>query len=72
MFYECGICESIHPWEWDDDCREDSNRLTLEDIPQDALLMSWEDRINADTNPSPPAPCGTSLYGAPANLRLEE
>ena len=50
MFYECGICDSIHPWDWNGDCRDDANRLTLEDIPVDAPLMSWEDRVNADTN----------------------
>jgi hypothetical protein len=47
-YYECGICDHIHPWDWYGDCRGDANRLTLDDIPQDAELLSWEERCEAD------------------------
>jgi hypothetical protein len=47
-FYECGICDCIHPWEWDGDCREDAARLSLDDIPDDAQLFSMEERVEAD------------------------
>lgn len=47
-FYECGICDHIHPWDWDGDCREDKNRLTLDDIPQDAELFSWAERCEEE------------------------
>lgn len=56
--YECGICDSLHPWEWDGDCREDRNRYADEaeycernglDIPLHEIeVFSWEDRQAAD------------------------
>lgn len=46
IFYECGICDCYHPWEWDGDCRDDANRL--HEIPDDADLRSMEDRLRAD------------------------
>ena len=46
IYYECGICDCYHPWEWDGDCREDANRLT--DLPYDAEIRSMEDRMEAD------------------------
>lgn len=48
MFYRCGICECTHRWEWNGDCREDSERLNDEDIPWDAEILEWEDRMKAD------------------------
>ena len=48
QFYECGICECIHPWEWNGDCRDDENRLYYEDIPDDATIFTWECRQEAD------------------------
>ena len=24
--YLCGICEHLHPWDWNGDCRDDANR----------------------------------------------
>jgi hypothetical protein len=29
-FYECDICDGIHPWEWNGDCHEDEYRLTTD------------------------------------------
>ncbi len=54
--YECGICSSLHRWEFDGDCREDSERFgdssdyaKLYSIPdQNVSVLSWEDRENAD------------------------
>jgi hypothetical protein len=56
VLYECGICESLHPWDWDGDCREDRNRYgTAEEYCErhgNAVLeievRSWEDRQAAD------------------------
>ena len=53
-YYECGICDQIHPWDWDGDCRDDANRLTLEVLDAehgswDAWeLFTWEERLRAD------------------------
>lgn len=58
--YECGICSSLHPWDWDGDCREDANRYFDEqdyaernnlDWPSSASLIevrSMEERVEAD------------------------
>jgi hypothetical protein len=54
--YECGICDHVHPWDWDGDCRDDANRFAgVEDycerkgIAESAVeVMSWEDRQAAD------------------------
>lgn len=50
-YYECGICDQIHPWGWNGDCRDDANRFNPEDleaIPGGYELMSWEERQTAD------------------------
>lgn len=47
-FYECGICECLHPWDWDGDCREDAARFFSDTIPADAEVFSMEDRVAAD------------------------
>ncbi len=26
VLYECDICNCLHPWDWDSDCRDDKNR----------------------------------------------
>lgn len=31
-FYECGICDHLHPCQFMGDCRDDSNRFTDEDV----------------------------------------
>ena len=47
-YYECGICEHLHPWNFDGDCRDDANRLRSDEIPNDAEVLSWNDRLVAD------------------------
>ena len=47
IFYECGICDQYHPWEWDGDCRDDANRYS--DPPDNAEIRSMEDRMGADS-----------------------
>ena len=49
VFYECGICDCIHPWLWNGDCRDDANRLSLDDVPFDAEVRSMDERVAADS-----------------------
>lgn len=54
--YECGICDHVHPWEFDGDCREDANRYAgYEDYAERhnmssraVMVLTWEDRQEAD------------------------
>jgi hypothetical protein len=54
--YECGICNCLHPWDWNGDCRDDANRFGDEIDYADAKkigvycieVLSIEDRVNAD------------------------
>jgi len=56
ILYECGICDCYHPWDFDGDCRDDSNRFgspeeyaELEKIDPDSIeVRSMEDRIAED------------------------
>lgn len=53
VYYECGICGHVHPWNWNGDCREDANRFSLNDLDdrfsEDGYeLRSMEDRTAAD------------------------
>ena len=56
VLYECGICNHVHPWDWDGDCREDANRFAgysdyteRTGIPENRIeVRSWEDRQEAD------------------------
>jgi len=47
-FYECGICDCIHPWLWNGDCRDDANRLSLDELLDNDILLSMDDRVAAD------------------------
>lgn len=51
VVYECGICDSMHPWDWSGDCREDANRF--EDVPPSTEVRSWADRQSADEGKEP-------------------
>lgn len=31
-FYECDICDSLHPCQFNGDCRDDKNRFTLDEL----------------------------------------
>lgn len=52
-FYECGICDHLHPTNWSGDCRDDANRFLpdsgsepdpgTQEVPADAKIISWED-----------------------------
>ena len=30
-FYECGICDQLHPCQFAGDCRDDANRFTIDE-----------------------------------------
>jgi hypothetical protein len=53
VLYECGICDSLHPWAWNGDCREDANRYAgVGDYAEKhkidmfaVTVVSWEERI---------------------------
>ena len=52
-YYECGICECIHPWDFHGDCRDDNNRFAQDELderhdPYGWELLSWEERLLAD------------------------
>lgn len=54
--YECGICDHVHRWEFDGDCREDAERYAgYEDYAErnnvsedDIEVLTWEERLEAD------------------------
>jgi len=54
--YECGICDWLHPWAFDGDCRDDANRYgdaedyaTKKQVNIYAVTVrSWEERQAAD------------------------
>lgn len=59
--YECGICSSLHHWEWAGDCREDANRYADEQdyAERNGLtraecfaieVTDWEERQEADSS----------------------
>ncbi len=48
QYYQCGICDHVHPWEFHGDCRDDGNRFTVEELPPGVEILSWLDRIEAD------------------------
>lgn len=60
VLYECGICDCLHPWDWDGDCRNDEYRFAdVEDYTErfkvfahDVEVRSMEDRVRADFNES--------------------
>ena len=49
-YYECGICGYIHQWNFNGDCRDDNNRLTYDDMPDNFAdnVLTWDDRLQAD------------------------
>ena len=56
ILYECGICGSYHPWDFDGDCRDNANRITspeeyavkLHVSAYDVEVRSMDDRVAAD------------------------
>lgn len=53
IFYECGICEALHPWDWNGDCREDAARFHLDTINPEDEVRSMEERLEADETDRP-------------------
>ena len=57
VLYECNICSCLHPWNWNSDCRDDTNRYgDTQDYAEkynvsqyDITVVEWEDRIEADS-----------------------
>lgn len=55
--YECGICDCLHPWNFDGDCRDDSNRFGAPEeyaekigVAEDEIeIMLWEQRTENDS-----------------------
>ncbi len=47
-YFECGICGCFHLWEFQGDCRDDSQRFTSDSIKDDDEVLTWDDRIDAD------------------------
>ncbi len=58
ILYECDICGSLHPWDWNGDCRDDENRYGDEaDYAQahdisaySVAVRSMEDRLYEDAH----------------------
>lgn len=61
VLYECGICGSLHPWNWSGDCRDDDNRFPDEwDYAErkgvhvfQIEIKEMEERVAADLNGEP-------------------
>jgi hypothetical protein len=47
-YYECGICGFIHPVEFDGDCRDDSSRFALDEIPSDSELLDHAPELSSE------------------------
>ncbi|HTE40292.1 MAG TPA: hypothetical protein VK629_05665 [Steroidobacteraceae bacterium] len=43
QFYQCGICESYHPADWDGDCRDDANRFAPFELDARFGEDQWEE-----------------------------
>jgi hypothetical protein len=48
-FYECGICDHLHSWTFNGDCRQDETRFAADEVPITAQIFTWEDRQAADS-----------------------
>jgi hypothetical protein len=44
-FYECGICEHYHSVNFDGDCRDDAQRLTMEALDSE---YGWDGWVEVD------------------------
>lgn len=43
QYFECGICSSWHRADWWGDCRDDRERLTVDDINARHGDLGWEE-----------------------------
>lgn len=56
IIYECEICSAYHPWDWQGDCRDDTNRFASPEEYAESLglqstqidIRSMDDRVAAD------------------------
>lgn len=56
IYYECGICDCIHPWDFQGDCRDDANRFAMDELEEKHgglgfELRSMDERVAADEKP---------------------
>ena len=69
VIYECGICGSYHPWDWDDDCRDDKNRFASPEEYAESVNIAEEDievrtmaeRVEHDQRGGASASCASDL-----------
>ena len=47
-YYECSICDHLHPWEFNGDCRDDSNRFCDDEVPHDSDIRTMAERLRAE------------------------
>lgn len=40
-FYECGICECLHPCGFTDDCRDEANRFVIDQLDEKYGALNW-------------------------------
>lgn len=54
-FYECGICECLHPAWFNGDCREDNNRFFVDELDEVLGAENWAavSMSEADEWPAP-------------------
>lgn len=53
VYYDCGICDHFHPWDWRGDCRYDTNRLTYDDLDNlhgenNYEIRTMKERVSVD------------------------
>ena len=48
VFRECGCCGMFHPIDFEGDCRDDNNRFSLDELPDDYEIYSLEAQIEDD------------------------
>lgn len=61
-YYECGICDHLHPWGFNGDCRDDANRFCSDEVPDDAEILPMRDRVAADAACAAPDITSTASY----------
>jgi hypothetical protein len=44
VYYLCGICGAHHPWRWNGDCRDNTNRFTYEQLDTLHGSSGWDER----------------------------
>jgi hypothetical protein len=55
-YYRCGICDHLHDWFWDGDCRENIARFTSDQLNKMHGPTGWreftmEERVKEDAKP---------------------